>query len=108
MGIGIVTVSKTTLTIDTSGMSELLNLEQMGSKAAPVSLKPGVKNEITVEAGAYRVLSNCPVSVSADTSDTRFVSLNKDPPPDQPKLTLGEDIHRFFAATAALGESAPT
>jgi len=110
MSIGIVAVRQTILNIDTSGSTDLLNLEQMENADHPIVLKPGI-NKIPVGAGIYRVLSNGKISITTDTINTMIVvTFGKDDPGDPPKLPklFSPEVHAFFTANTELGESAPT
>lgn len=87
---------KTNLTIDLSGVSERLDIAQMGDDGNPTAtrpLRPGAKTVISVDPGVYKVMSS-QVTVTADPADLQALHVmaveTKDPPPDQPKLVASK------------------
>ena len=105
MKTAIFTDQKTTLTIETS---ETLFLEQFGGKD-PVALVPGL-NQVTVEAGVFKVFSKTALRVSAGTPNLYVASTQNTKDgnfPDPPRLTIPlAQIREFMVDGRSVDDSA--
>jgi hypothetical protein len=102
----IFTAEVTTLTIETV---EVVNLEQMGPQSNLIRLTQGT-HTLEVEAGVFKVISNRPVRVTADSASACIECTLQDKDgtfPDQTILAKrGLDIattRKFFVDAKSMG-----
>jgi len=89
----IYATTQTALTIDLSGTTDRLDLQQMGADGQAVvlrQLRPGTKNVVKIGPGVYKVMSSTVPVIGDNANSLEFSSVvvnsKDDPPPDQPLM----------------------